>query len=403
MFVRKALQSIKTKARSPSPHSEWQHQQPLLFATTILTPSRYVSSSHHRQSASGGSSSKKRRGGRHFAYRKNEKAQIAQAKHEKKKSRQSASHHIPAPKAASHHQGAPPALLAPTGSPHVFVSKMALLGEGDNDNLEAVSMAQTLFENYTELPRTFEEHQFEYLSPQTLQFEYPVHGQTEIAFLGRSNVGKSSLVNALMRRNLCQTSKSPGRTQLPYYYGLFPKRLLNDDLEKKKSNTTTALLQPGHALGYVVDLPGYGYGMAPKQVVEEWQAKTQEWLLDRRDAGVLKRLFLLVDARRGDEGPSKLDQTVMEWAEDAEIPFSVVLTKADRVSVPKVVKQVNDLCTRYATRHGEGTFQSPMIHVTSASKHWGIHELLESIEVEFSGTENEEVDDDEDVDSPGTT
>ncbi|OEU22328.1 MMR_HSR1-domain-containing protein, partial [Fragilariopsis cylindrus CCMP1102] len=133
----------------------------------------------------------------------------------------------------------------------------------------------------------------------------------EVAFLGRSNVGKSSLINAIMRKNLCITSKSPGRTQLPYYYG----------------NPS------GQPQGFIVDLPGYGFAKKPMSITEDWQKDTQDLLLHRRhEAKVLKRLFLLMDARRGVQGPNEHDRIVMRWLEDAEIPFTVVLTKADRVS-----------------------------------------------------------------------
>ncbi len=328
---------------------------------TILALPRCFSSS---------SNSKRRRGGRHFAYRKNELKQQQEAKLEKKRRKDlGLSTPLPPPR------GIPPALLAPTGSPHVYVARVALVDD-DTDPQEAFQQSQYLFRNYPTLGRMYETHQFDYVSPQSFKFEYPKHGLPEVAFLGRSNVGKSSLVNALMRRNLCQTSKSPGRTQLPYYYGLFHKQL--------------ETIHPANSLGFLVDLPGYGYGAAPKQIVEEWQAKTQEWLLDRRDAGVLRRLFVLLDSRRE---LSKLDEGVIQWTEDAGIPFTFVLTKADRVSVPAVIKQVNDLCIRYSTKD---TYQSPVVHVTSSSSRWGIHELLESIETEFMGQSEDDKNDQDD-------
>jgi GTP-binding protein EngB required for normal cell division len=104
-----------------------------------------------------------------------------------------------------------------------------------------------------------------------------------------------------------------------------------------------------------------------------------------------------MDTRR-DEW-TKLDRTVMEWLEDASIPYSVVLTKADRTSVPLVVKQVNAFCLRYASHQALQTTpsendddstmvaQSPVIHVTSSNKNWGIAELMLSVEAEFVGEE----------------
>jgi GTP-binding protein len=311
----------------------------------------------------------KRRGGRHFAYRRNEEREQEEERRKKKEERKRRSKITP-PLAAP--RSVPPTILAPTGSPYVFVSKPALTSDDEHDRPPGVALdqAQLLFRNYNSLPRLFETHQFDYVSPRAFKFELPANGVPEVAFLGRSNVGKSSLVNALMRRNLCQTSKSPGRTQLPYYYGLFSKQLMGQD--------------PANSLGYLVDLPGYGFGTAPKQVVEDWQAKTQDWLLNRQEAGVLKRLFLLVDSRRE---PSEIDSAVMQWTENAQIPFTICLTKSDRVGVPQVIRQVNEYCIRFATHE---TCQSPMVHVSSSSNKWGVNELLESIEAEFLEKEGEE-------------
>ena len=322
---------------------------------------------------------RKRRGGRHFA----QKQALAKEKERIARNRKSSS----SPKVPESDKGqlplrpeatsVPPVMLAPTGSPFTFVARSAL---------DDPSEGQTLFSDYQVLPRLYETHEFDYVPPKAFHFEYPTQGHAEVAFLGRSNVGKSSLVNSLMRKDLCKTSKTPGRTQLPFYYGLFPKSRLKDKD-----------VSIGHDLasvqGYLVDLPGYGFGTAPKDIVEDWQSKTQEWLIERREAGVLRRLFLLLDARR-DEGPSELDKAVIEWAEEAEIPFSVVLTKTDRVSIPLVVKQVNELCMRYSREDAlaeEGTYQSPIIHATSAQKKWGIHDLLTSIEAEFLGENDAEM------------
>jgi len=297
----------------------------------------------------------------------------------------------------------PPALLAPTASPYVYISKTALGVDDDDDT--AIDPSELFAEvaygdsedGVLPPPPIFARGDFHYFSPKKdLNYEYPCDGRPEIAFLGRSNVGKSSLINAIMRKNLCLTSRVPGRTQLPYYYGLVPKTAtataghVRGALSSKNKGR-----DPATAGGFIVDLPGYGYGRAPTSVTEDWQTDTQDLLLHRRhEAGVLRRLFLLMDARRGMEGPNEHDRIVMRWLEDAEIPFSVVLTKADRVSVPLVVRQVNDFCLRFASQQQqhEVVAQSPVVHVTSSAKAWGIHELMVSIEAEFCG---EEDDDDE--------
>jgi GTP-binding protein len=116
--------------------------------------------------------------------------------------------------------------------------------------------------------------------------------------------------------------------------------------------------------------------------------------------GVLKRLFLLIDARRDEL--TEMDRTVMTWLEDAEIPYSVVLTKTDRISKPIVIKLVNELCMRYASLtalEGDDGYacQSPVIHTTSSKRNWGIHELMLSVETEFAGDDDDDDYEEEDL------
>ena len=322
----------------------------------------------------------------------------------------------------------PPAFLAPTGSPFVYVSRPALLDDyhGDEDYEEDANIVgsdddemlipsetgrseseQQVEDNNLEDEEYWEEEEanrdparslfldpargnipsllssstFHYISPKDLKWSLPKHKLPEVAFLGRSNVGKSSLINALMRQKLCLTSKSPGRTQQAYYYGLIPNSV-SARIGKDESKLNIA-----SAAGFVIDLPGYGYAKAPDGVVGDWQSTTQDILLDRRDAGVLQRLYLLIDSRR--DGPQSADRSVMSWLDQAEIPYTVVLTKADRVAIPLVIKQVNDFCLRYASQHAlEDTVeQSPVIHVTSSTQSMGIRELMYSVETDFLGYE----------------
>jgi GTP-binding protein len=133
----------------------------------------------------------------------------------------------------------------------------------------------------------------------------------EIAFAGRSNVGKSSLINALVgRRGLARTSNTPGRTQ---------------DL-----NFFTA---PGVALA-IVDMPGYGFAEAPKAKVEEWTALVRDYL---RGRPTLLRVFLLVDARHG---LKPADLGVMELMDQAAVSYQVVLTKTDKVKPPELAATI---------------------------------------------------------------
>ena len=320
----------------------------------------------------------------------------------------------------------PPAFLAPTGSPFVYVSRPALQYDDDDDvdgyedvlqseNDEARVLNETEIENQGDdgvedgededddedeaydgarslfaaaaggtIPSLFASSTFHYVPPKELDWSLPKHKVPEVAFLGRSNVGKSSLVNAVMRQKLCQTSKSPGRTQQAYYYGLFPKGV------SAFTSPNNSKMNIASVAGFIVDLPGYGYAKAPDGVVGDWQTTTQDIILDRRDSGVLQRLYLLVDSRR--DGPQPADRTVMSWLDQAEIPYTMVLTKADRVAVPLVIKQVNDFCARYASQLAlEDTVeQSPVVHVTSSTEGMGIRELMYSIETDFASYEIEE-------------
>jgi GTP-binding protein len=127
----------------------------------------------------------------------------------------------------------------------------------------------------------------------------------EVAFVGRSNVGKSSLINALAnQRQLARVSNTPGRTQL--------------------INVFTA--PKG---GTLVDLPGYGYAAVPGRVKQGWQQMIEGYLLDREP---LVMVFVLVD---GEIGPTKLDVQMLDWLRENEIPHTVVATKGDKVKSSK--------------------------------------------------------------------
>ncbi len=127
----------------------------------------------------------------------------------------------------------------------------------------------------------------------------------EVAFVGRSNVGKSSLINALANRKaLAKVSNTPGRTQLINLFAL-----------------------PSGAT--VVDLPGYGYAAVPTRVKKGWQPMIEHYLLDREE---LVQQFVLVD---GEIGPTKLDVQMLAWSRANDIPHTVVATKMDRVKSSK--------------------------------------------------------------------
>lgn len=139
---------------------------------------------------------------------------------------------------------------------------------------------------------------------------YPEYAFPEIAFAGRSNVGKSSLINTLvLRKGMVKTSSRPGCTQLINFF------LVNEDLS-------------------FVDLPGYGYAKVSKKIRAQWQPMVEKYL-SLRDS--LLGLVLLIDIRR-DARAEELE--LAKWLEDHEMPYLVVLTKADKLSKTKQVKQL---------------------------------------------------------------
>ena len=169
----------------------------------------------------------------------------------------------------------------------------------------------------------------------------PAPDLPEIAFAGRSNVGKSSLINKLLnRKGIAKTSSTPGRTQSINFI------LVNQAC-------------------YLVDLPGYGYANAPLPVVEKWQKLLKQYLSGRQ---TLRRAFVLIDARHG---VKKVDEEILSLLDSAAVTFQVVLTKADKVKEKereKVLNQVRDALSNHPAAF-------PELVVTSSEKGWGIPEL----------------------------
>lgn len=169
----------------------------------------------------------------------------------------------------------------------------------------------------------------------------PDPDRMEVCFAGRSNVGKSSLINALTgMKALARASNTPGRTQ--------------------EINFFTA--GESH---YLVDLPGYGYANAPVAVVEKWQRLLKQYLSGRQ---TLRRAFVLIDARHG---VKKVDDEILSLLDSAAVTFQVVLTKADKVKEKeraKILDQVRAALSKHPAAY-------PEIVVTSSEKGWGIPTL----------------------------
>ena len=183
-------------------------------------------------------------------------------------------------------------------------------------------------------------------SAPALQF-LPDPEHPEIAFCGRSNVGKSSLLNALTgRRAIARTSVTPGRTQELNFFEVGEPTVFR-----------------------LVDMPGYGFAKAPPKVVEKWRNLVREFLRGRVP---LKRTLLLVDSRHG---VKDVDREMMRMLDEAAVGYRIVLTKADKIKASELAKVVE--ATAQEARKHPAAF--PVIHVTSSEKKMGIDELRAAV------------------------
>ena len=174
----------------------------------------------------------------------------------------------------------------------------------------------------------------------------PPGDRPEIAFAGRSNVGKSSLINALVRQNgLARTSNTPGRTQ--------------------ELNFFAAAGVPA----YLVDMPGYGFAEAPKDKVDAWGKLVRDYLRGRAS---LKRVLVLIDARHG---VKKADEPIMEMLDEAAVSYQIVLTKADKISLPAQAA----VLAKVATAAAKHPAAFPTLRLTSSEKGQGMDLLRAEI------------------------
>lgn len=174
----------------------------------------------------------------------------------------------------------------------------------------------------------------------------PKERRHEYAFIGRSNVGKSTLINMLTgHKSLAMTSSTPGKTMLINHF------LINNEW-------------------YITDLPGYGYARRDKESRKKLQSIIEGYILHRSQ---LTNLFVLVDSRHE---PQKIDLEFLEWLGENGIPFSIVFTKIDKLGKEAIKKNINDYCNKLLEQWEE----LPPIFMTSGEDGRGREELLDYIE-----------------------
>jgi GTP-binding protein len=173
----------------------------------------------------------------------------------------------------------------------------------------------------------------------------PEDGKPEYAFIGRSNVGKSSLINMLTdKKKLAKTSGRPGKTQLINHF------IINDEW-------------------YIVDLPGYGYAKASKQSRAQWERFIVEYLTNRKS---LVTIFVLLDSRLE---PQKIDIEFMNWCGEKQLPFSMVFTKTDKLSSTALQKNL----AKYKKEMVKQWAELPPVFITSAESKFGQEKMLNYI------------------------
>lgn len=172
--------------------------------------------------------------------------------------------------------------------------------------------------------------QAEFVKSAVYEKDYPMELKNiEFAFVGRSNVGKSSLINSITgRKKLAKTSKTPGRTQLINYFKV------NNEF-------------------YIVDLPGYGFAKVPKEMKAEWGKTMERYVASARK----KLVFVLLDIRRI---PSEEDMEMLVWLDHHDIPFKIIFTKMDKVSNNEKFKCLKDIKKKVEFHNDDVFFHSSL-------------------------------------------
>lgn len=183
--------------------------------------------------------------------------------------------------------------------------------------------------------------------------QYPTDGRPEVAFVGKSNVGKSTLINAMVgRRALARTSSQPGKTRTINFY----------DVE---------------GLMYIVDVPGYGYAKAPKTEIEKWGKMIEEYLQNRQE---LRSIVMLIDIRHE---PGKNDKIMYDWLKHYGYDIIIAVTKSDKIKRSQLQKNLSVIRKSLDLKEGE------ILIPFSGPEKKGVKELWDAIE-NVIGLEKEE-------------
>lgn len=209
-----------------------------------------------------------------------------------------------------------------------------------------MSSEQDYTEEQLEAGRLLFARPWDFITSVKEMHQLPVLDGIEIAFAGRSNVGKSSLINKLTgKKALARTSNTPGRTQMLNFFGA------------------------EHSHLKIVDMPGYGYAEAPKGMVDAWTTLIFDYL---RGRSTLRRVFSLIDARHGIK---KNDLDAMAILDKAAVPYQVVLTKADKLK-PGQLERMKVQCLEALAKRPAA---HPVVLATSSEKGTGMDELRAEI------------------------